>query len=76
MWSEFHTIAAINILHLPTTPTEQLAATLVLDSRAFTKNTYVLLNNSEPITIERQRKPLEPENVAIAKEQLSRITNF
>lgn len=73
---EFHTIEAITIYHLPTTPSEQLAATLVLDSPSFTKTTHVLLDNSKPVTVERQRRALEPESVEIAKEQLSRITRI
>ncbi len=73
---EFHTIEALNIYHIPTTPSEHLAATLVLDSPSFTNTTHVLLNNSEPITIERVRKPLKPESIAIAKEQLGRITHL
>lgn len=70
---EFHTIEAITIYHLPTTPSEQLAATLVLDSPAFINTTYVLLDNSEPVTINRERKPLETNDIMTAKEQLLNI---
>ena len=66
----FHTIEAIDVYHKPTTPFEQLAATLVLDSPAFTNTTHVLLDNNESVTVERQRKPLERESIEIAKEQL------
>jgi hypothetical protein len=66
---DFHTIEAINVYHKPTTPSEQLAATLVLDSPAFTNTTHVLLDN-EGFTVERKRKPLDLKSIGIAKEQL------
>ncbi len=71
---EFHSIEAMKVYHKPTTPSDRLAATLVLDSPAFTKTTHVLLANSEPITLERRRIALEQESIEVAKEQLSKIT--
>lgn len=66
-----HTIEAINTYHKPTTPSEKLAATLVLDSPAFTNTTHVLLNaigDNKPI--KRQRLSLDRESVETAKKQL------
>ena len=70
---EFHTIEGIKVFHIPTTPSDQLAATLVLDSPAFTNTTYVLLDNSEPVSISRERIPLKTNDIMIAKEQLQSI---
>lgn len=66
----FHRIEAITVYHLPTTPSEQLAATLVLDSPAFVNSTYVLIDNKVGKTIFRRRLVVDRESVEIAKEQL------
>lgn len=70
----FHEIEALTVYHLPTTPPDQFAATLVLDSPAFVNNTHVLLNNDLPIPINRERKSVDREIIILAREQLRRIT--
>ncbi len=72
----FHTIEAVTVYHIPTTPPEQLAATLVLDSPAFVGTTYVLLDNSAGTPMERQRRELERDNIELAKEQLKNTAGF
>ncbi len=68
-----HTIEAVTVYHLPTTPADEFAATLVLDSPAFMPSTHVLFaRNYQPK--ERVRKQPSRDEIEMAKEQLSSIT--
>lgn len=68
-----HTIEAVTIYHLPTTSSDEFAATLILDSPAFASSTHVLFARDHKLK-ERVRKQPSPDDVALAKEQLKAIT--
>lgn len=79
---DIHTIEANVVYHLTTIPEEQLTATLVLDSPAFTDTTDVLINSASPqlsgVQIEsamtevaRARRLIDHTTTVLAKAQLT-----
>lgn len=81
---DIHTIEANTVYHLTTIPEEQLTATLVLDSPAFTDTTDVLINSASPqlsgVQIEsamtevaRARRLIDQTTTVFAKAQLMSV---